>query len=146
MMPGYVKKVMQELNTKIPADGVSKATNPQTLILGKPPPDYNEIVKLDYGKYVKVRNVRNTTNTNQAGTTGTIALYPTDNQGKSWHFMSLDIGKRIHRYQWTKIPLSTGAIQRVNEIAKKEGQSIVREADLYDDEHNLPPNEEPNPI
>ena len=58
----------------------------------------------------------------QARTTGAIALYPSSNPQGSWYFMSLNTGKRIHRYQWTILPVSKDVLSRVESIAIHEGQ------------------------
>ena len=39
--------------------------------------------------------------------------------------MSLDTGRKIHRRQWTKLPISDDVITRINELASKEKQPIV---------------------
>lgn len=41
--------------------------------------------------------------------------------------MSLQTGKRIHRYQWDIIPITQVIGDRVDELARNEGQSIVAE-------------------
>ena len=39
--------------------------------------------------------------------------------------MSLERGKRIHRYQWDTLPISKDVLDRVDAIAVHEGQSLV---------------------
>jgi len=80
---------------------------------------------MNFGEYVHVYNVRGATNTNQPRTVGAIALHPSNNLQGGWYFMSLDTGRRIHRRQWTKLPVSSDVIKRVDELADKENQSLV---------------------
>ena len=40
--------------------------------------------------------------------------------------MSLASGERLHRYQWHVLPISIEVINRVHEIATKEGQSAIK--------------------
>ena len=73
--------------------------------------------------------------------------------------MSLVTGKRIHRYQWTVLPMSKEVLTRINTIAIHEGQPLVASNFKYqwsfdgdeineddvDNEENLPEEEESLP-
>ena len=100
MIRGCLIKVVKERNNLPAENGVSRTVSPCTMIMGRPPPDYNEVIKLNFGDYVQTHNVRSRTNDNEQRTVGAIALYPTENGQGSWVFMSLVTGKEIHRYQW----------------------------------------------
>ena len=39
--------------------------------------------------------------------------------------MSLDTGKRVHRYSWDVLPMSNDVISRVNALGKIEEQPLV---------------------
>jgi len=109
----------------LPAEnGVSKDLSPETLITGLPPPDYNEIVKLNFGDYVQTYEGE-TKNTNKSRHIGAIALFPSPSGHGSWYFMSLLTGKKIHRNSWTILPATEDVVQRVNQLAKDQGQPPV---------------------
>ena len=61
-----------------------------------------------------------------------VALYPSGNAQGSWIFMSLLTGKRIHRYQWDIIPITTDIINRVDALTRDEGQPIVADNFKYE--------------
>ena len=125
MIRGCLIKVVKERNNLPAENGVSRTVSPCTMIMGRPPPDYNEVIKLNFGDYVQTHNVRSRTNDNEQRTVGAIALYPTENGQGSWVFMSLVTGKEIHRYQWEILPISEEVIMRVEELAKGENQPLV---------------------
>ena len=118
MVCGCVIKYVKDKNILIPEDGISKEQSPRVLITGIANPSYNDIQKLNFGDYVQVFNPHNITNTNEPRTTGAIALYPSDNAQGGWYFMSLDTGKRIHRYQWKVLPATKEILSRVDTIAQ----------------------------
>ena len=39
--------------------------------------------------------------------------------------MSLDTGKRVHRYSWDVLPMSNEVISRVDALGKEEGQPMA---------------------
>ena len=125
MICGAVIKSKYDLNRLIPYDRISKDLTPSNLIDGLPNPTYDEVMKLNFGDYTQVHHSREKTNDNEPRTTGAIALYPSGNAQGSWYFMSLDTGKKIHRYQWTVLPLSTEALERVEAIALHQEQPLV---------------------
>ena len=86
---------------------------------------------INFGEYAHVYNVRGATNTNQARTVGVIALHPSKNLQGGWYFMSFDTGRKIHRRQWTKMPIIDDVITRINELASKEKQPIVSRNSSY---------------
>ena len=122
---GCVIKVCKDENSLPAQNGVSSTTSPGTFILGTPRPDFNVMSRLNFGDYVHVFEVRKTTNSMKPRTIGAIALYPSNNGHNSWYFMSLTTGKRIHRYQWTVLPMGQVALNRVHEIAEQEGQPLI---------------------
>ena len=85
----------------LPADdGILDTMSPNTLVTGAQNLDYNELVKLQFGDYVQVHQERQITNSNEARSVGAIALYPSGNAQHTWHFMSLNTSKRLHRRNW----------------------------------------------
>jgi hypothetical protein len=112
------------LNDMLADDSVSEDLGAHTLITGLPEKSYRDIIKLNFGDYVQAYNVQgNVTNNNNARTVGAIALYASGNVQGGWYFLSLLTGKRIHRYQWTVLPMGDDVIERVHEIARAEGQN-----------------------
>ena len=65
------------------------------------------------------------TKNNKPRTIGAIALYPRSDT--SWYFMSLETGKRLHRYQWTVLPATEDVANRINELEKRQNQPEVSE-------------------
>ena len=125
MVCGAVRKSIKDINNEVANDGVSDELSPATIIEGIAGPSYKEILKLNFGDYVQAHVPANKTNDNEPRTTGAIALYPSGNAQGSWYFMSLVTGKRIHRYQWTALPISQEVLQRVEDIAIYEQQPLV---------------------
>ena len=100
MVCGCVIKSVKELNAEIVDNGISDELSPGTLITSRVNPNYKEIQALNFGDYVQLHDPSDITNTNESIPTGAIVLYPSKNEQGSWHFMSLDTGRRIHRYSW----------------------------------------------
>jgi hypothetical protein len=103
-------------------DGVSDTLSPDTIVTGRPKPDY-ATMKLEFGTYVQVYD--GTSNDTKSRTLGAIALNPTGNSNGDYYFLSLATGHRIHRRSWTVIPISDAAISRVEAIAFQEGMPLV---------------------
>ena len=124
MVEGAQTHSIHRRNNLPAINGVSQELSPQTLITGLPPPDYNEIVKLNFGDYVQTYEGE-TKNTNKSRHIGAIALFPSPSGHGSRYFMSLLAGKRIHRNSWTVLPATEDVIQRVNQLAREQGQGAV---------------------
>ena len=98
MVKGCVVKSIKDLNQLPPLDGISKELSPDTMVTGRPAPNYREVNKLNFGDYAQAYNVKGVTNTNKGRTVGAIALYPSGNAQGGWIFMSLALSKEIHSY------------------------------------------------
>ena len=125
MVIGCVIHIVKCLNQLPADDGISEDQSPATLVTGAPSPDYKEITKLNFGDYVLAHTTIQKTNDNSPRSVESVALYPSGNAQGSWIFMSLLTGKRIHRYQWDITPITTDIINRVDALARDEGQPIV---------------------
>ncbi len=123
---------MKYLNIFPGKNGLSEYMSPATLILGESCPDYNLITKLKFGDYVQVHSGTDITNTMEARTVGAIALFPSGNAQRGWYFMSLSTGRKLHKYSWTKLPISTDVIDRVHHFAEKEGQPLISSVFKYE--------------
>jgi len=124
MVEGSQRHSIHRRNNLPAKNGVSQVLSPETLISGMPAPDYNEIVKLNFGDYVQTYE-GDMNSSNKSRYIRAIALYPSPSGHGSWYFMSLLSGKRIHRNSWVKLPATEDVIQRVNELAKEQNQKPV---------------------
>ena len=52
MVTGCVIKTNKDLNQLPPDDGISKDLSPDTMVTGRPAPNFNEVSKLNFGDYV----------------------------------------------------------------------------------------------
>ena len=68
---------------------------------------------------------RQITNSNEPRSVKAIALYPSGNAQHTWYFMSLNTGKRLHRRNWTPLPMGEEIITRVHALVEKKGRSRV---------------------
>ena len=125
MVCGALVKSTGDINRMILYDGITETNSPETLIEGVPGPCYKDIVKLNFGDYVQAHVPNNITNNNEARVHGAIALYPSGNAQGSWYFMSLETGKKVHRYDWDILPITKEVLDRVEKIAIHEGQALV---------------------
>ena len=83
-------------------NSVSKTLSPNTIVTGRPAPDYNDL-KLEFGSYVMLTD--RTTNTPWARTFGAIAMYPSGGRDGSYRFMSLATGEIVSKAPgyWTEL-------------------------------------------
>jgi hypothetical protein len=125
MTEGNVYTAIKNLNALPALNGVSKTLSPSTLITGKPPLDFDQLLSIKYGEYAQV--FTETTNDMSERTVGGIAMYPTGNTQASWYFMSLATGKRITGYQWTVLPITNDVITRVHDLASTQNQERIEE-------------------
>ena len=89
LIHGLVEYSTRTLNDFPYRNGVSKTLSPNTIVTGRPAPDYNDL-KLEFGSYVMLTD--RTTNTPRARTFGAIAMYPSGGRDGSYHFMSRKAG------------------------------------------------------
>jgi hypothetical protein len=116
---------------QLPAeDGVSDTLSPNAILTGKADPDYNNM-RVEFGSYVQIYEPATfATNTLRSRTTGAIALTATGNTQGDYYFLSLITGRRVSRHQWTQVPVTEAAIERVEQLATKETQSWVQTTGL----------------
>jgi len=131
MVEGAQRHSIHRRNNLPSINGVSKELSPETLNTGLPPPDYNEIIKLNFGDYVQTYEGE-TSNTGKARNIGAIALFFSPSGHGSWYFMSLPTGKRIHQNSWTVLPANEDVVQRVNHLGKEQGQPPVENNFKYE--------------
>lgn len=110
------------LNTFPPSGGgVSTTLSPRVIVTGRGV-DYNAHCQLEYGEYVQTHEEHS--NDMGSRTIGAIALGPSGNSQRGYHFMSLSTGKRLHRYKWTKLPMPDDVIDRVHQIARRQKAAV----------------------
>jgi hypothetical protein len=125
MTESNVYSCIKGLNAFPALDGVSKSLSPSTLITGKPPVDFKNLMKAKFGDYAQV--FLDTKNDMTERTVGAIALYPTGNMQSSWYFINLTTGKRITGYQWTVLPITDDVIKRVHDLAAAQDQDNIND-------------------
>ena len=121
-----VRTIIRARNQFASQDGISKSLSPLTIVTGAPPQDYNKM-DLKFGTYVQVYNDNEPTNTMTPRTTGAIALSSIGNSKGDYSFMSLVTGQNLSRLQWTVLPMPSSVINQVTQLAKREGQSLLKE-------------------
>jgi hypothetical protein len=129
MVAHIVKNAVTCLNQFPWKHGISQTMSPDTIMTGKPPPDFTKM-RLEFGSYVQVFEDNDPSNTIKARSTGAIALSPTGNAHGDYFFMSLATGARLSRHRWTELPITDTAIARVEAIAKNEDQPLVQDSGL----------------
>lgn len=128
MIIGCVNHVIKTDNNIISQSGLSLELPPTTIVTGVPPPNYEAIMTQKFGDYAQV--FKDTTNTSRSRTQVAIALYPSGNLQNGWIFMSLTMGREIHRKQWTHMAVNQKTIDQVEDLATKDGQHLI--ADNFD--------------
>ena len=125
MITGCVVQTIKGLN-QIPAlNGIPDDVIPDTTITGKSTLNFNEITKLNFEDYVQAYRMKRATNTNKARYIGAISLYQLGNEQGRWMFMPLSSENRTHCYKWEVLPVDEDVINRVHELALKEGQPKI---------------------
>jgi hypothetical protein len=124
VMRAIVEGENKSLNLFPAKDSASNDLSPLTIMTGAPSPDCHDF-KLELGACVHVVEDNNPTNTNKTRSTGAIVLTPTGNAQGGCHFMSLTMGKKLSRQQWTEPPIPDGAIATVEAMAEAKEQPIM---------------------
>ena len=98
--------------------------SPRETFLGRKS-DAKRDFRCAFGDYV-MSTVPNTDNTMRARTEDCIVMYPTGNRTGSVKMLSLATGKIVTRDQFRILPTPTSVIERMNELARKDGRAIIR--------------------
>ena len=101
-------------------DGVSEHMSPHSIVTGWACMDYNKI-PLEFGSYVQLLD--RSVNTIHSHTIGAIALNPTGDENRTYHFMSLKTGQVLTKGpgSWMEVLITDIAIACVEALAKQEG-------------------------
>ena len=105
------------LNSFPARKGISNTMSPRALVLGSTI-DYATHCKIEFGAYVQTHEPHD--NSMLPRTTGAIALRPTGNAQGGRYFYSLTTDKRLHRTQWTELPMPADVIDRVHKLSRRE--------------------------
>ena len=129
LIHALVQHSMGVLNNFPYYEGLSKQISPNTIVTGRPAPNFTDF-KLEFGSYVLLTD--RTTNTPRAQAFGAITLYPTGSQDGSYRFLSLVTGEVITKAPgyWTEVPITDAAITRVENMARAQGQPLVQDSNL----------------
>ena len=119
MVDALVVHAVKWLNSFPATDSVIGEMSPRELMTGVPV-DFAKHCKLEFGEYVPTHEEHDNSMTSR--TIGAIALTATMNEQGGYYFMNLSSGLRIHRKQWTQLPMPDDVIERVHEIAGDAGQ------------------------
>ena len=125
MIIELVSHAMRCLNQFPARDGVSKTMSPLSIVTGANTPDYNKL-KIEFGQYAQVHANDNVTNTTASRSIGAIALSATPYENGYYKFMNLNTGKVLNKKQFTILPITEQVIKRVEEIAKQQGQGLIK--------------------
>ena len=143
-----VQHCVECLNDFPAPNGISDKISPNTIVLGKPPPEYNDY-KLPFGSYCQI--YIETTNRTNSRTMGAIAMNKT-RTGR--YFLSLATGECVHRTWWESLPITDNAIQRMNILGINDKQPLIKDLliesmtgtiideDIYDHDYEPPENDE----
>ena len=113
--------VVHWLNAFPVKNGVSENISPGTLLAGRTP-DFNTHCRQNFGSYVQTHEENSPRNSMKARTLGVITLGPDNSQQVGYWFMSLNIGRRIHRRTWTAVPMPDEVVERVEKLGRSDGQ------------------------
>eukprot|EP00957_Ditylum_brightwellii_P083978 6383087-Ditylum_brightwellii.AAC.1 len=110
------------LNTFPSSPAVCAPLSPQGLITGTHI-DYNCHVRIEFGEYVHTH--KRHSNNLEPQTVGAIALRPTGNELGGHFFLSLATGRRLLCNRWTALPLPSGIICQVNQLACQNPKGLI---------------------
>ena len=97
---------------------ISETLSPGAIVVGRANIDANHPM-IEYGAYAAVHNGK--TNTMKGRVTPAIELNRANDKG-GYYFMSLETGRKIHGFIWTKEPINQQVVDRVHHLANLEGQ------------------------
>ena len=113
MIVEMVKYVIKWINM-FPTKGGLVNRSPRMIMVVRSM-DYNLQCRIPFGSYVQV--VKETDRTLKSRTTGEISMCPDESHQCGFYFISLNTGRRIHRRQWTRLPMPEEVIKRVEYLS-----------------------------
>jgi len=122
MTVAMVERTVHILNSFPAANGISTTMSPATIVLGRPKYDCN-VKHIAFGAAAEVYS--DTESTNKERTVTAIALNETSVPGH-YYFLNLATGRRLNSYIWTEITITSAIINRVEELGRKEGATVMK--------------------
>ena len=85
--------------------------------------DHNRHCRVAFGAHVQTHEEDTPRNSQKARTVGAISLGPNHNSQQGGHcFVKLSTGRPIRRRSWTDCPVPVDVVERVEALAKRDGQ------------------------
>ena len=110
------------LNAFPPKGGVSTAASPREIMTGLKL-DCNRHCRVAFGACVQKHEEDTPHDSQKTRTVGAISLEPNHNSQQGGHcFVKLSAGRPIRRRSWTDCPMPVDVVQRVEALAKRDGQ------------------------
>ena len=132
MTKTMIEFVVSRLNAVPANDGISDTLSPRTIVMDDGAIDL-KYKSLEYGSHVLLYTT--TLNNMKRRSIPCISLNPTNDFG-GHNFMSLETGKKLHGYRWQELPMDDWVINRVEELAKKEGQpKLIDKTPIFEWHH-----------
>ena len=120
MIINGLRDVTKWLNAFPPKGGLSAAFSPRTIITGHHI-DYEKHCKISFGSYVQAFTQNNPTNTVEERCIDGIFLRTLENIQGGYEVLNLKTGQNITRHKVTVIPTPPEVIQRVEQLASRDG-------------------------
>ena len=128
MVKELTKHGIQCLNQFPWKNGVSQEMSPNSIVTGKPTPDYNNM-RIEFGAYAQVFEDNDPTNRNKSSLVGAITLTDTGNNSGKYYLCLLPLSSHIEA-QVAELPITDTAIAHVEVLAANEGQLLIQEQGL----------------
>ena len=125
MCVSLVSGVTKWINVFPTNSNIIQSMSANAVVEGKSKPDFSYL-RINFGTYAMV--YLETTNNMKHRSIPAIVLNPSNDHG-GHYFMSLFTGKQVNSKPWTEIPMTEEVIERVEDLAKKDGQPLM--ADGY---------------
>ena len=133
MIDGLMELTVKRLNMFPAKSGISSEFSP-SIIMNEPRLDYEKHLKYAFGEYVQAHLYNNRLNNNVEHTVDAIYLYPAQATTGGYVVMNLNTGKKTSRKMVTVIPVTSSVINKVEELAKKQG---IKEIKFYNKKSKL---------
>ena len=125
MVQSLIAYVVKWINASPSKNGISITMIPVMIVEGKGNPKFNH-KRITFGSYAMVYTV--TKNDTKRRIIPAIELNES-NDHVGHYFMSIYTGKRMYRYQWTKLPIDYDVIDQVRDLAEVEDAKKIADYD-----------------
>ena len=135
MIREMVYAIVYWLNCFPPADGVSDALSPRTIVTGLTI-DFTKHCMLEFGEYVHTHEDGD--NSMESRTLECLALRPTGNRQGSYYFLNIHTGRIITRRRWTALPMP----KRIQDLVRRSARRFPSALEVLNGAHE----EIPDPV